>query len=429
MVALREWMLREDGEPMQSRAVSSHDLLSGSSFALTGSTDAGRLATIWGQGLHGRFSGREGAVTLYGEVTTGFLGFDWTPAAGEDGWIAGLAIGRTTGTGGWDDGNDGQTKIAAELTGLYPYGGLPLSENLSAWMMAGYGTGTVAAKPNDGESRSADLNLAMGAVGLRGEVVRDNLNGGDLTLALTTDARMVRIASSRSPDGGMPATEATVWQLRTGIEGSRRFLVRNGDATFTPSLEMGMHWDGGDAEQGLGVEMGLGMAYSDFASGLGMDIQSRILLAHTDRDYREWGVSAGLAYDPDPTSNRGVVMSLRQSLGVHSVGGSDELLGAGTLAGLAAGDVGTGQTAVARQIEGEVGYGLPAFDGGLTGTPNFGFRTADGGEQGLRLGWRLTPAAPDDIGFELQLDATRHKSFGGLEPALHGVMLSISFNW
>ena len=45
-----------------------------------------------------------------------------------------------------------------------------------------------------------------------------------------------------------------------------------------------------------------------------------------------------------------------------------------------------------------------------------------------RLGWRLTPAASGDTGFELSLDAPRRQTKGDNE-AEHGVMLRNRIRW
>ena len=62
------------------------------------------------------------------------------------------------------------------------------------------------------------------------------------------------------------------------------------------------------------------------------------------------------------------------------------------------------------RLDTELGYGLTVFGGGFTGTPHVGFGMSDGGARDWRLGWRLTPAASGDTGFEVSLDATRREA-------------------
>ena len=55
------------------------DLLTGTSFALTGEAGGAGSGTVslWGRGAVSRFDGREGDLTLSGEVTSAMLGADW----------------------------------------------------------------------------------------------------------------------------------------------------------------------------------------------------------------------------------------------------------------------------------------------------------------------------------------------------------------
>ena len=69
---------------------------------------------------------------------------------------------------------------------------------------------------------------------------------------------------------------------------------------LTPSLEVGLRHDGGDAETGTGIEVGGGLSYTDPALGLTdpvlgltLDAKVRGLAAHEDADYAEWGASGG----------------------------------------------------------------------------------------------------------------------------------------
>ena len=131
---------------MQSRALTGRDFVTGTSFELTGgSAEAGGYAALWGRGAISRFDGREGELTLDGEVRTGLMGADWAAApgsgvadAGRRGWRWAMPGARgAIREGGGCDADPGPSGCAGEveatLTGLWPYGGLQLSERLSAW--------------------------------------------------------------------------------------------------------------------------------------------------------------------------------------------------------------------------------------------------------------------------------------------------------
>ena len=129
-------------------------------------------------------------------------------------------------------------------------------------------------------------------------------------------------------------------------------------ATLTPTFELGLRLDGGDAETGFGADIGCGVALANPKHGVSLEFRARGLLAHESSGFREWGASAGLAWDPRPGTDRGLSLSLRQGWGVSPTGGMDALLGRETLAGLEAG----------------IGYGIGMFGGAFTGTRASGCR-------------------------------------------------------
>ena len=456
MTAIRDWMAHagadgawrapgegpERADLVQSRALTGRDFLTGTSFALTGgSAEAGGYAALWGRGAISRFDGREGDLTLDGEVTTALMGADWAAER----WTAGLAIGHARGTGGYSEGggctagagDNGASGCAGEveatLTGVWPYAGLTLTDRLSAWAAAGYGAGSLTLTPG-GETDgpfTADLTMAMGAAGMRGEVLTPPPEGG-LALALKGDARLTRTASEATKDakgGNLAAATADVWLVRTGIEGSRRFAPGGAAAglVLTPSFELGVRLDGGDAETGLGVDLGGGLAFAAPKQGIALDLKARGLVAHEAPGFREWGASASLAWDPRPSTDRGLALTLRQSWGGSPTGGMDALLGRETLAGLAANENGD-TTASAGRLEAELGYGIAMFEGGFTGTPHLGVGLSDTGRD-YRLGWRLTSARRGGPGLEINLDATRSEAANADEAPQHGLMLRGSIRW
>ena len=155
-----------------------------------------------------------------------------------------------------------------------------MSERLSVWGVAGYGEGTLTLTPEDQAPIRTDLNLTMAAAGVRGVLVAAPATGG-FELAVKTDAMGVRTSTvkARGSDGGkLEAAEAEVTRLRLGLEGSRPFRFEDG-ATLTPSVEIGVRQDGGDAETGFGVDIGGGIAWSDPKRGLSAELRGRGLLS------------------------------------------------------------------------------------------------------------------------------------------------------
>ena len=417
----------------ETQDMSQRDLLLGTSFSLTGGSDArsGHYA-LWGRGAVSRFDGREGALTLDGEVASAFLGADWS----RERTTLGLIAGHSLGDGGYSS-EAGSGTVSSTLTGLYPWVRHALNDRVSAWGVAGYGEGTLTMTPAnpDGSAQAAlrtDLDLLMGAVGLRGTLVEAPETGG-VELAVTTDATGVRTRSAAvtGAGGNLAGATAEVTRLRLGLEGARAFRFEGG-AALTPSLEVGVRQDGGDAETGFGVEAGGGIAWSDPARGLSMDLKARGLVSHDSSGFREAGLSGTLSWDGRPGNARGPSLTLSQSVGAPADGGMDGLFEGNTLAGLAAADnAAEDGPLAAHRFEATFGYGLPAFGDRFTMTPEAGFGLSDTGRD-YRLGWRLNPSGGDRSSFELGLEATRsepaHDGSAGGTPE-HGIGLRMTARW
>ena len=330
---LADW-LRNGTDPERqgsfgSRTLTQHDLLTGSSFAMTGGTQESGSYALWGRGAVTRFDGRDGGLTLDGEVASGMLGADWTRGA----LMAGLVVSHSLGEGSYR-GEDGNGGVSSSLTGFYPWGRYSVSERLSLWGIAGYGEGTLTLTPEGQAPTPTDLDLMMAAAGLRGVLVQAPEAGG-FELAVKSDALGVHTstAKARDSDGGnLEAAEAEVTRLRLGIEGSRSFRFASG-ATLTPSAEIGVRLDGGDAETGFGVDIGGGLAWSDPQRGLSAELRGRGLLSHEAKGFGERGFSGSLGFDPTPDTERDLKLTLSQTVGAQAAGGMDALLSRGTVAG------------------------------------------------------------------------------------------------
>ena len=408
----------------RSREVTPRDLLTGSSFALTTGADGigGGLVSLWGRGALTRFDGREGDLSLSGEVTGALLGADWT----RERWTTGLMLSHARGEGSYRGANSG--KVSSTVTGLYPYGRYAVTDRVTVWGAAGYGVGTLTLTPEDGESTyEADMDLAMAAAGLRGVVVEAPAEGGP-ELAVKTDAMGVRTSSEAtggSAGGKLAAAEADVTRLRLGLEGTWRGL-EIGTGTLVPRLEVGVRHDGGDAETGFGLDLGGGLAWSDPGTGIRAEVSGRGLLTHESAGFRERGIAGSFGWDPTPGSDRGPSLTLSQTMGVSAQGGADALLGRTTLAGLAANDNGDDELQ-RRRLELRLGYGLGAFGDRFTATPEIGFGMSES-QRDYSLAWRFVrDRRRGDIGsLEFSLEARRRESANDDTPPEHTVGLRLT---
>ena len=195
-------------------------------------------------------------------------------------------------------------------------------------------------------------------------------------------------------DGNLAAAEATVTRLRLALEAEWPFSFGDPEAdsraTLTPSLELGLRHDGGDAETGFGLDLGGGITLSHPARGLQAELRGRGLLTHAAEGFRDQGFSGSLSWQQRPDSDLGAMLSLSQTMGGSSSGGADALLSRVNLEGLAANDdEGTGLTH--QRLELRIRYGFLAFGDRFTLTPELGLGLYNSGRD-YRVGWE--PEAP-----------------------------------
>ena len=419
------------------RSVTGREILLGSSFHLAGDsgngggTDSGMAA--WGRVTTGGFDGEApadtGTVRIDGEVTTGILGADakWGRV------LAGVALSVSEGEGTFDQPGVDSGTIDSTMTTGSPYARVDLNDRISAWGMAGVGTGdmTIVQKANTTTNQPeritrTDLSLRMAALGGRGALMTPGQTGG-MDLALRADAFLVQTESEAVSGEG--ATKADSSRVRLILEGSRAFKTANG--VLTPGLELGLRHDGGDAETGTGIELGGRISYANPETGLSLEANIRALVAHEDAGYEEWGASGALGLAP---GDRGRGLSFRLAPTYGAPGSGVERLWSARDAGGLGGSGGDTFEPESR-LEGEIGYGLPAFGDRYTGTPNMGFGLADGGSREYRLGWRLARTNGSSSGsFALSLDATHSEpadnndSGSGTAPK-HAIVLRAGMRW
>ncbi|MYB11975.1 MAG: autotransporter outer membrane beta-barrel domain-containing protein [Rhodospirillaceae bacterium] len=295
--------------------------------------------------------------------------------------------------------------MEASLTAAIPYGAWQASERLKLWGAAGYGSGEVTLKTPD-QTLSADTSWLMAAAGMRGDLLVPPPGSGP-ALALTSDALWARTSSDDTRE--LRATESDVTRLRLGLEGSWHVALENG-GQLTPKLEIGARHDGGDAETGFGVELGGGIAWTDPALGLSLDLSGRTLLAHEDGAFRDRGYAASLSYDPAPATKRGPTLSMRQAFGGQATGGLDALFANASLEERTAGaGSGAGGSDATSRWSMEAAYGFPVFGDRFTGSPHVGLGLATAARD-YSLGWRLSPESRSAPDLSFGLKATRRES-------------------
>ena len=397
----------------ETRSITGRELKTGSSFYLAAEEGDGPVLAAWGRFETGGFEAVVDAIQMDGDVTTGIVGTDveW------ERWLAGAALSVSEGRGSFVPrdaiarGRD-RGEFESTLTSVVPYAQVELNERVSSWVLAGHGEGELTWTAAGGAPINTDIDMTMGVLGVRGTLLTAEESGG-FELIVKSDALWLRIASDEVE--GMRGAQGDANRLRFTLDASREFVVGEG-AALTPSLEIGVRRDGGDAETGTGVEVRAGIRYADPLRGVTIDGAARSLLAHQAADYEEWGASGSIRVDPGATG-RGLSLTLAQSW-ANALGRTERLWSARDASGFVP-DQGS---EAGSQLDAELGYGLQAPRGFGAVTPYAGFVLADEGAQVWRLGARWK-----DPSFTLGLEGTLRERAG--EAPEQSLMLRGAMRW
>ena len=409
----------EESVVMPFRALAGDDLIAGSSFRLASSAGAddadarGSNWTAWGRGAVTRLAGKEAKadLSLRGTIATGTGGvdYDW------GGVLTGLAVAYSGGAGNFrTEGSHLQPRNGTAdswLVSAHPYARVALAKWLEVWGLFGYGLGMMSL--TEDASVRTDIGMMMGAAGARGILLAPVANGG-FGVAVRSDGFAMRAnaeAAARQPE-----IEADAARGRLLLEGSYEAQLGDG-SVLTPTVEAGMRYDAGHAEEGLGAELGGGMRYVKSEWGLTATANGRFVLAHQEGEFQEWGLRGSLQWSPG-SGGLGPSLGLNSSWGT-ATSGVQRLWVQGATPYLAAPDA-----APAGRLDARVAYGMSVEVLGTSAllTPFAGLTLSDSGTQAYRLGGRANLGT-----FSLSLEGERREG-SGAAPA-HGITLSGSLHW
>ena len=408
-------LVQPDGRQRDAnaRSMRPRELLLGSAFQLgSGDDNSSSAWAAWGRVASSGFEAAQDDVRMDGDVTTAFLGADISRGR----WLAGLAVGLSEGDGSFELLDDGRTDdkgdVESRLTSLYPYVRYRANERTDIWALAGHGEGEFTLTEHADETRPRDvvtetgLSMRMGAIGARSEVLSAGESGG-MVLAVKSDAFWVRMESEEvvtERTGRMAASAGDASRLRLALQGSRAFELASG-ATFTPSAQVGVRHDGGDAETGTGIEIGAGVLLA--VAGVAVEGTVRTFVAHEDSDFEDWGASGAIRIDPG-ASGRGLSLTVAPAWG--SASSRVERLWSVSNARDLVRDF---ESEAGKRLEAEVGYGLGLTQTRGVLTPYTGLSLADGGNRAYRAGARWTLGHDTAV----RLEAARQMGNGDDTPA------------
>ena len=370
-------------------------LLQRSSFALNRATSSGGVLSFWSRSAQSQFYGQDGALALNGDVRSTMFGADYSKGR----MVTGVSLSHSRGLGRYAGGDSGQ--VSSAVTGLYPWVGYKANERVTVWTVAGYGAGGLMLNPGAGPPIETGLSMAMAAGGGRGQI----LGGGEgFGLAFKADTLWVgmRTKAASGPGGNLDSTTAAVSRLRTALEGSQSMTIANRMA-LTPSVEVGIRQDGGDAETGRGIDLGAGLVLADGVTGLAVDIRVRRLLVHQADGFAESGMSISVSYNPTPSTPLGFSARVSPAWGGDSMSGAEALWGRESMAGMGRDQMLGG----GNRLDTEVGYGLP-IGARFVGTPRVGLRTSEYGRD-YRLGYSMNVLEATKLKLQIGVEAERRQ--------------------
>ena len=410
------------GAPGMSRTTGVHsapggDLLSSSELELNRASHGGVLS-LWSRSSRSAFRGMEEALSLDGDVRTTMVGADWARGP----LTVGLSVGHTRGLGGYGGRSAGA--MTTSMTGFYPWLGYQVNDRFSVWAVTGYGKGSLNLTPDGAGALKTGMSMAMTAVGTRGELLGSRAAGG-FALAFKADALWVGATTELldGPAGRLNASAAGATRVRTALEGSRGFTLGGGRLSLTPTVELGLRRDGGDAETGAGLDVGGGVVFTDAVMGLSLDVRVRTLLMHQAEGFAERGMSVSFGWDPSPSSPLGLSARLAPSWGGSAMGGAEALWGGQMAYGAGSPPMyGSG----GGQLAAEVGYGLPV-GARFVGTPRVGVTNSRYGRD-YRAGYGIGVLDGGSMNFNLGLDAQRREA--GVQGATsNGLLARATLSW
>ena len=359
-------------------------LLADSDFSLqlnaadgTGLFGGGHDLTLWGGAEYRDMSGAAPDISWSGNLTGYHLGVDTARA---NGGLRGIALSKVIADLDYNnaipnqaDSGTGQYEI--DITSLHPYLGWRAG-SLDWWATFGYGDGTLTIKPDAEDGIAANSGVRMTAVGVGA--------GGDWFATENVDVRLkgeVSTAEIKIEEGRQIDTNnVRAQRVRFGVElGGKQQQSANG-GIYDRSLEFGGRYDGGDGEQGGGMELGGGIRYYNAAKRMTAEGSARLLFGHV-RDYEEWGVQGSVRVDPG-ADGQGLSFQVSPGYGDNSAR-IQQLWREGLSA-----DETDRSDEYSAHLDASLGYGLSlrASDGVITPYSEMSLGTTDTYRMGLR--WR-----------------------------------------
>ncbi len=383
-----------DSEPSLS------EVLDGTSFTLVpgvSELSGGASPALWGRVRRSSFSGSEEGISWDGEVWSGHLGTDIQVHSEV---LAGIALSYSEGdvdAVSEDEWGRIESDYRTKLLSAHPYLAW-ITEEAKVWGSLGYGEGELRIEEELGLARR-ETDMDYVSIALGGEKVlyraQDWIVGGTTRISVKGEGSWSRVETAGDERMALEKLGVDVQRARILLEGSHERESESG-WRFTPALEMGLRYDGGDIVSGLGVESGLRLNYRQAERGLTAEVRARGLVAH-EKDRKEWGLGALVRVDAG-SDGRGAFLTFEPSRGVTDSGmGQLFARNTGSSGATSAGDT-------KLRLKAEAGYGFGVGRDGPMGvlSPYAGVTLEEAGERKWRVGTRYEVKEALSLSLELE---------------------------
>ena len=260
-----------------------------------GQADPSGNVGIWASGGYESVSSQDAQLGAWeGDLFSVHAGVDMRVA---ENVLVGVAANWSEGNFEFED--DPKNNADTRLTTLNPYLGWNSGEGAGLWATVGYGKGNVEIP---GLDTKRDLTMTMAALGGSMDVSVDD----EVSLTVKGSASTARLVTAAIDDE--PPVTADVQRLRLALE-AQGVTTEDAGEKFTRSAALGIRYDGGDGDTGLGAELDGELGWLVPATGVTLRANGHVLLAHQS-DLKEWGVGGLIRYDvPGSSEGRGVSLS------------------------------------------------------------------------------------------------------------------------
>ena len=304
----------------------------------------------------------------------------------------------------YQESRDGETEFDAQVetgvTSVLPYVLVEPLADLDVWAIGGVGLGGSGVTRQRQRLETTNL-LWLGAAGARYTAV-SSASGPELSVGTDGYYASLGAESAQAP---WLTKDLSVAVGRVRLLADVRYDWQVGaDSQIGLMMEAGGRWDTGDAANGFGAEVGGGVEYVHTGIGLGVQANGRYLVAHEDREFRDWGARAAVRFDPG-VAGRGVAVTVTPEWGAASSQAASVWAGVPVSAGTGSSVERAGLRP--DHVDAEVSYGIDTGGAGLV-TFYGGLSRALTDNAIYRLGSRLVVGR-----LSLDLSVDRQERAGG----------------